>query len=369
MKKKSKSIIKYVFIILIVLGGWYWHRLIKQKIPADFGDYTLFSQKLDECINEELISLGIRNENLLKKYQQQKKTENMCWLEITKEIKVPDDCSLLVCKERIVAVVEDMEGDIYGVDLEESGNKLKITCGRNSKIFQNLILWKERTKKPEYKIALVLDDLGYNNDLPDKFLKLNIPITFCILPRERYSTVLSDKIAKAGKEVLLHLPLEPKAYPEINPGPWAIFTSTDDSEIKKIFLSNLKSVPDACGVNNHMGSKFMENEEKLKVLLTCIKEKKGLFFLDSNTTNSAADKISGDLGLKFVKNKVFLDNKDDLNYIRKQLKVVYRKVLKEGTVVAIGHVQRKNTALALAEFILTLKGKNIKFIFVSELAE
>ncbi len=369
MKKRSRSINKYIFIILILIGGWYWYRLMKQKIPADFVDYTRFSQKLDEQINEELLSLGISNENLLKKYQQQKKIENVCWLEITKEINVPNDCSLSICKERIVAVIEDIGGDIYDAALEESGNKLKITCGQNSKIFQNLILWKEKTKKPEYRIALVLDDLGYNNDLPDKFLKLGIPMTFSILPCEKYSTSLSKRIAKAGQEVFLHLPLEPKAYPKINPGPWAIFASMDDSEIKKIFLSNLKSVPDACGVNNHMGSRFMENEEKLKVLLTCVKEKKGLVFLDSNTTNSVADKISKDLGLKFVKNKVFLDNKDDINYIRKQLKVLYRKVLKEGTVVAIGHVQRKNTALALAEFIPTLKGKNIKFIFVSELAE
>ncbi len=369
MRKKSKSIIKYIFIILIILGGWYWHQLIKQKIPADFADYTRFSQKLDECINEELLSLGISNENLLKKYQQQKEAENMCWLEITKEIKVPDDCSLSICKERVVAVVEDIGGNIYDAALEQSGSKLKITCGQNSKIFQNLILWKEKTKKAEYRIALVLDDLGYNNNLPDKFLKLGIRMTFSILPREKYSTSLSKKIAKIGQEVLLHLPLEPKAYPKINPGPWAIFTSMDDSEIKKIFLSNLKSIPDACGVNNHMGSRFMENEEKLKVLLTCIKEKKGLFFLDSNTANSVADKISKDLGLNFVKNKIFLDNKDDINYIRKQLEAVYRKVLKEGTVVAIGHVQRKNTALALSEFISTLKGKNIKFIFVSELAE
>ncbi len=368
MRKKSKSIIKFLFIILIILGGWYWHKLIKKKMPVDFVDYTFFSQKLDKRIDEELISLGFSNEDLLKKYHQQKKNETMCWLEITKEIKIPDGCSLSVCKERIIAAVEEIGGDIHEVDLAETGEKLKIICGKDSTILQNLILWRKRIKEKKYRIALVIDDVGYNERFVDKFLKLDIPITFCILPREKYSTILSGKIAKAGKEVLLHLPLEPKAYPKINPGPWAIFTSMSAGKIKEIFFSNLESVPDAVGVNNHMGSRFMENGEKLKVLLACVKEK-GLFFLDSNTTSSFADRISKDLGLKFAKNKVFLDNKDDINYVRKQLKLAYRKVLKEGNVVAIGHVQRKATPIVLAEEINILKEKGVEFVFVSELVD
>lgn len=372
MRIKSKPVIKFLFIILIILGGWYWYKLVKTKKPIGFIDYTSFSQKLDERINKELLSLGVSNENVLKKYHQKKSAENMCWLEITKEINIPSDCSLLVCKERISYAVEKIGGEIYSADFTESKGKLVITCGKDFKVLQNLILWQKRylkkVKRPKYKIALVIDDLGYNKDVPDKFLKLNIPISFSILPREKYSTLLSKEIVKSGNQVLLHFPLEPKAYPKVDPGPWAVFVSMTTNKIRKVFFSNLESVPEACGVNNHMGSKFMEDEEKLRIFLGCVKEK-DLFFLDSKTTNSCADKISKELGLKFARNEVFLDNKDDLDYVRKQLKLLYKKVLKKGSVIAIGHIQRQATPLALAEVIPTFRKKDIEFIFVSELVK
>ena len=55
--------------------------------------------------------------------------------------------------------------------------------------------------------------------------------------------------------------------------------------------------------------------------------------------------------------------------MRKQLKLLYKKVLKKGSVIAIGHIQRQATPLALAEVIPTFRKKDIEFIFVSELVK
>ena len=137
--------------------------------------------------------------------------------------------------------------------------------------------------QPNRRLAIVIDDIGYDQAAVVELLKIKAPISFAILPHCPYSLWSAEKIHQSGREILLHLPMEPHEYPDRDPGQGALLTSMDDESIDRELLRDLKAVPYARGVNNHMGSKFMEDERKLKIVFKRLRDKH-LYFLDSVTT-------------------------------------------------------------------------------------
>ena len=103
-------------------------------------------------------------------------------------------------------------------------------------------------------------------------------------------------LMKMGYEVLLHLPMEPMEYPDRKPGRGTVMTSMSTSRIRQVVEDNLRAVPFASGVNNHMGSRATQNAWLMRQVLQICKSH-GLFFIDSRTTeNSVAYRVA--LGLR-----------------------------------------------------------------------
>ena len=137
---------------------------------------------------------------------------------------------------------------------------------------------------------------------------------------------------------MLHLPMEPVGYPDVNPGKGALFVNMNEKEIRDVFLKDLARVPGAIGVNNHMGSKFTADETAMKSLLKII-AKKGLFFLDSLTTpKSVTAKLAPHIkNLKVYYRDIFLDNQRDESYVYLQIKKTLDLAKEKDLVIAIGH--------------------------------
>ncbi|RAZ54218.1 divergent polysaccharide deacetylase family protein, partial [Campylobacter hyointestinalis] len=88
---------------------------------------------------------------------------------------------------------------------------------------------------------------------------------------------------------------------------------------------------------NHTGSKFTSNYKSMQILLSSL-DKMGILFVDSLTSNaSKAGYVSKELGLKYVKRDVFLDNDQDVSKILKQLSLAIKQAKKRGYAIAIGH--------------------------------
>ncbi len=166
----------------------------------------------------------------------------------------------------------------------------------------------------------------------------------------------------------MHLPLEPHNIKNNYPGKAAIFLSMSNEEIEEMFESNLKSVGSPVGINNHMGSKFSENEEKMGVLLNLVK-KNGLFYLDSSTSNkSVAKKVAKRIGVKCLVNDVFLDmNGDDPELIKKQFDILFHFVKKNKKAIAIGHIHKKTLPDVIKSIIPYFKENNIEFVYLKDL--
>ncbi|MFQ5900755.1 MAG: divergent polysaccharide deacetylase family protein [Thermodesulfobacteriota bacterium] len=219
-----------------------------------------------------------------------------------------------------------------------------------------------------YRIAIVIDDMGYNMDRARELLDMDIPISFAILPFLPHSTDIAREASIKKRDVLLHIPMEPKRYPEEDPGEGSLLTSMSDEEILIQLIKDLDAVPFITGVNNHMGSKFSENSHKMSIVLTVIKTKE-LYFLDSKTTpDTTGYKLAVEMGLQALDRQVFLDNDQDVEYTLKQFEELIKIAKEKGSAIAIGH-PHSTTIAALKEVIDKFEEEGIEVVPVSSLLD
>ena len=213
-------------------------------------------------------------------------------------------------------------------------------------------------------IALIIDDIGLSESQARQFLQLNIPLTFAILPRLKYSTILAKEINDCGHEIILHQPMEP-GDSRVDPGPGALYVGDDPDKINRIIEENISWLPLATGINNHMGSRFTESREMMTETLTVIKDS-GLFFVDSRTSqHSKAYKVARTLRMPAAYRHIFLDNILSEPAILLQLRKLKQYALHYGTAIGIGHPYSQ-TAHALKFFMEDLKPPKISFVHVSK---
>jgi hypothetical protein len=216
------------------------------------------------------------------------------------------------------------------------------------------------------KLAIVLDDWGYSARNLQGLMKIDEPVTLSILPSLPYSTEIAQKAREKGFEIIVHMPMEPKAKMRLET--LTLLTTMSDDQIRVTFNKALASVPYAVGANNHEGSKATEDPRLMGVFLEELK-KRDMFFLDSLVTNdSTGEYIAKKIGVRFAKRSIFLDNESNENYIRAQFEKAVSAAIKNGSAVAIGH-DRPNTISVLGQLMPTLKTRGVEAVPVSELAE
>ena len=187
------------------------------------------------------------------------------------------------------------------------------------------------------KVAIIIDDLGYNSDLAFSFLKLNLELSLSILPSAPFTDIIVREANKKGREIILHQPMEPKDYPSVDPGRGVLLLSMNESDIRQVLDENLKEITGAKGLNNHMGSSFTENREKMKVILRELKNR-GLFYVDSRTTKGTVGfEQAKKIGLPVAQRTVFLDNNPDPKAICVQIERLLEVAENVGSAIGIGH--------------------------------
>lgn len=191
-------------------------------------------------------------------------------------------------------------------------------------------------KKPP-RVAIIIDDLGYDRHLAEKLIDLNAPLTLSILPHSPHQESIARLAHDHGLEVMLHLPMEPVEYPEVNPGPGVLLAAMGPDELLRVLEEDLAAVPHVQGVNNHMGSRLTARSEQMYQVFSLLK-RRGLFFIDSRTTNESVCRSSARLfQIPFTQRDVFLDHLHDAAFIRKQIRELVRIAQLKGEAVGIAH--------------------------------
>jgi len=225
---------------------------------------------------------------------------------------------------------------------------------------------RERTAAPaRARIAIVIDDLGNDREALERIARWPFAVGGAVLPGLPGSADAARRLAASGKEVLLHLPMEPDGYPLVQPGPGVILRSDDDEKIAHTLIDDLASVPGAVGVNNHMGSAATADPRVMRAVVRVLAER-GLFLLDSRTSEATvARRVADEAALPAVSRRVFLDAIPKAAAIERAYRELLTTARREGEAIAIGHPHPATLDLLERE-LPRLEG--VRLVRVSELA-
>ncbi|BFT28977.1 hypothetical protein D210916BOD24_01530 [Alteromonas sp. D210916BOD_24] len=162
---------------------------------------------------------------------------------------------------------------------------------------------------------------------------------------------------------MLHMPMQ--ATSDKNMGPLGLTTDMFAGAITYTLRKAIKSIPNAIGVNNHMGSAFTGKASAMEALMKEIK-RQGLFFVDSRTTVlSKGKEIAERFAVPSASRHVFLDHQLDEDFLLSQFRKMKRIARQKGEVVVIGH-PHPETIRFLQQHLPSLEKEGFNLISVSD---
>lgn len=217
---------------------------------------------------------------------------------------------------------------------------------------------------PGIRIAIIIDDIGYNPQTGAAAIELPGPLTFAVIPFTPHAESLASMAVNRQKEVMLHMPMEGSLGDRLDTG--GITSRQSRYEVKQRIRAAFKSLPQAIGFNNHMGSRLTTD----RVALTWIMEEAPAdvqFFIDSMTSpRSVAANIAHQHDIPTLRRDVFLDPLPDAHTVARQFERLLLVAKQKGYAIAIGHPYPATLAI-LAEQLPRLAQHGITLVPASEL--
>jgi hypothetical protein len=218
------------------------------------------------------------------------------------------------------------------------------------------------------RVAIIIDDLGYQLAAGRRAIGLPGPVTFAVLPGTPRAAVLAEWAHERGKEVLLHLPLQANSNDKVDE-PIGIDLDMSRETLASTFDVALSSVPYVVGVNGHRGSLLTRHPGHMQWLMEEIRARNDLFFVDSYTTaHSVALQMATEAGVSAVRRDVFLDPDRSPDTVARQFERMKLLARKRGFVVAIGHPYEATLEL-LEKELPKLREQGIELVTISKLVK
>lgn len=185
------------------------------------------------------------------------------------------------------------------------------------------------------RLAIIIDDIGYNLALGKRTADLQGDFTLAVLPFTPHGIELAQRAHERGKEIMLHAPMSNRHNYPLGRG--GLLSGMQRAEFLTVLSQNLANIPHIQGVNNHMGSQLTEQAEPMRWLMEELKLR-GLYFVDSRTSaQTQALMMAEKIHLPSRKRDVFLDDERTRSNIKYQLLRALKLAQQQGSAIAIGH--------------------------------
>jgi polysaccharide deacetylase 2 family uncharacterized protein YibQ len=213
-------------------------------------------------------------------------------------------------------------------------------------------------------ISIVIDDLGDRLAEGRMAVELPGPVACAMLPESPFTPQLAGMAQARGKEVMLHLPLQPGSG---RGHPLTILDSASPAQRDALLQRALAAVPQAVGVNNHQGSRLTSESEPMRWLMGQLRTRGGLYFVDSRTSAATqAEAEAWQQDLPTTRRQVFLDNSRGAAAVQAEWQRLLALARKNGSALAIGHPYPETLALLQRE-IPRLQAQGIRLVAPSAL--
>ena len=221
------------------------------------------------------------------------------------------------------------------------------------------------TAQARPQIAIIIDDLGYGQVSGQRVLDLPGPVACAFIPDAPHSPRQARQAHVAGKEVMLHLPMEPQNGARAHPTTLTTHSTADD--VEQMLHRAMRDIPHVVGVNNHQGSLLTEQTTHMRWLMDAMDAYPHLYFVDSMTTPRSVALRSAQAALiPSTRRNVFLDHVRSRPAIEAEFDRLLRVAERHGSALAIGHPYDETLAVLEAR-LPELEARGIDLVPVSGL--
>lgn len=218
------------------------------------------------------------------------------------------------------------------------------------------------------RLSIVIDDLGYNRARGLDAIALPGAITIAVMPHTPNARLLAEAAHAAGKEVILHHPMQGSNYHPTKTKLMAgtLTLSMGQEEINGALAKAFASVPHCVGINNHTGSILTEARSHMHWLMQNLADT-GLYYLDSRTSpHTVAGEAAEAWGIPFVSRDVFLDHDYNNAALEREFNRALHIARLSGSAVLIAHPRPLSLAL-LRRRLAELDPNDVQLVHASEL--
>ena len=227
-----------------------------------------------------------------------------------------------------------------------------------------LSYWFSASTQAEARLAIIIDDIGYNKAQSERAARLKGKFTLAVLPFTPHGFSSAQLAHSSGKELMLHLPMSAINNQPLGRG--GLVSGMEKAAFLAVVHQDLASIPHIKGVNNHMGSRLTQEAEPMQWLMSELRMR-DLYFVDSRTSaQTKAFDIAKSHQIPSMKRDVFLDDSNEPSAIAAELKRAITLARERGTAIAIGHPYSA-TLDVLERIEPLLQKQGVKLVYVSQL--
>ncbi len=221
---------------------------------------------------------------------------------------------------------------------------------------------------PGPKIAVLITEIGADTARGARAIE-KLPPSFALafLPGKAASRALARKARLDGHEVWIGLPMQPRGWPKVSPGPNTLLLADEPAINAKRVEWALSQIDHPAGAYTMMGSAFTADAKAMEPVAAAMK-KHGLVLLDARSIGgTVAAKAVTDAGGRALSNDMFIDADPRPQAIAAALDRLARQARARGHAVAIARAL-PTTLRILPEWAKTLESNGISLVPPSRLA-
>jgi polysaccharide deacetylase 2 family uncharacterized protein YibQ len=216
------------------------------------------------------------------------------------------------------------------------------------------------------RIALIIDDIGLDLAAAERVNTLAAELTIAVLPYAASAPDVALEARRTGRDVLVHMPMEPLGLAD--PGPNALHLGLSDLDLQARTQWAFARVPGAIGLNNHMGSRFTQDPRAMRIVLGAVTGADALFIDSKTARDSRGAAVARGLGMPVLERDIFLDHVIDRTQIEIRLDEAETIARTRGWAVVIGH-PHDETLDVLEAWLPEAGARGLEFVTVSSLSD
>lgn len=256
-------------------------------------------------------------------------------------IQVPKRASLYRINDALTQAILLLGGNVIrGVERPGpvTGTLLDLRLGYGSRVTHAITVEpNEAMADPGAQIAFVVTDLDRSSlKLYRSFLRSPVLFSVALRPDKPEATRMAKEVRLQNHEVLLHLPMEPKGYPRVDPGKDAILLDLSRIEIEDRIARCLSSIGPVQAVVSRLGSAALNDPDVMRAVLDDLK-RRDLPFIDSHPSGpSMVEEIGEETGARTLTVGASLDDdKGTAASVRAKIKEIAATAVQRGTLVVM----------------------------------